>query len=84
MLTRDDKKPNDKIKIESAGGNAKEAMEAIPGRLWEIACKLHGIGELIKFQGGEPALNQSEVNYGIGTLVTRIAEEVEEIKSLLT
>lgn len=74
-----DIKQNDEIEKESAHGDADQAMEAIPGRLWEIACKLYGIGELIKFQGGEPALNQSEVNYGIGTLVTRIAEEVEEI-----
>ncbi|MCX6123192.1 MAG: hypothetical protein NTV34_00340, partial [Proteobacteria bacterium] len=67
MMTEDEKQ-NDKIEVEPADGDAGEAMESILGRIWESARKLHGIGELIKFLGSEPSLNQSEVNYGVGTI----------------
>ncbi len=49
-------------------------------RLWEIACMLRGIGELIKFRGGEPGLNEEDVNFGIGQIITDIAEELNELE----
>ena len=48
-----------------------------------IGAKIFGIGELIKFRGGEPSLNEESVNYGIGEILTDLAEELEEIKRQL-
>lgn len=47
--------------------------------LWKIFAKLYGIGELIKFHSGEQALNQDEVNLGIGEIVTDLADELRAI-----
>ena len=52
-------------------------------RIWEIACKLRGIGELIKFRGGEPGLNEEDVNYGIGEIITNIADELSSLEKVL-
>ncbi len=41
-----------------------------------IAAKILAIGELIKFRGGEPLLEDEIVNYGIGEILTDIAKEL--------
>lgn len=41
-----------------------------------IATRIYAIGELIKFRGGEPALDEERVNYGIGELLTDLAQEL--------
>lgn len=55
----------------------------LPGELWTVSCKLHGIGELIKFHNGEPALNQDQVNLGIGEIITDLAEQIDNVREEL-
>ena len=55
----------------------------IPAKLWKIGSKLLGVGELIKFQNGEPALNQDEANFGVGEIITDLAEELRDIRDEL-
>lgn len=53
----------------------------IPGVLWAISCKLHGIGDLIQGYESEPPLNRSEVNYGIGQIIIDLATELETVRN---
>jgi len=55
----------------------------LPGKIWKIGCKLVGVGELIKFSNGEPALNQDEANLGVGEILTDLAEELRDIRDEL-
>ena len=52
----------------------------LPGQLWSIAAKLHGLSELIKYQDREPALNEGEVNYGIGAIVGEAACQLDKLR----
>jgi hypothetical protein len=38
-----------------------------------IAAKIYALGELIKFRGGEPSLDEERVNFGIGEILTALA-----------
>ena len=38
-----------------------------------IAAKIYALGELIKFRGGEPSLDEERVNFGIGEILTDLA-----------
>ena len=51
-------------------------MENDVKNLETIAAKIFAIGELIKFRGGEPSLDEQKVNYGIGEILTDLAEEL--------
>jgi hypothetical protein len=55
----------------------------IPAQLWTIMTKLYGVGELIRSSRGEAALNQDEVNYGIGEIITDLADELREIRDVI-
>jgi hypothetical protein len=48
-----------------------------------VGCKVRGIGELVKHHSGEPAFAQEDVNYGLGTILTELADELEEIRGLI-
>ncbi len=53
------------------------------GSLWLISCKLRALGELIKAQNGEPAFEQPDVNYGLGTILIEAADEIDGIRDKL-
>ena len=55
---------------------AKSFDESPYNKLWVISAKLYGICELIKFRGGEPPLNEEDVNFGIGEILTDLAGEL--------
>jgi hypothetical protein len=44
--------------------------------LYTISAKLLAIGELIKFRGGEPSLEDELVNYGVGEILTDLAGDL--------
>jgi hypothetical protein len=44
---------------------------------------MYGMAELIKFHNGEPALNQEDVNYVIGEIITSLARELIEFWRVL-
>ena len=48
--------------------------------LYTISAKLFAIGELIKFRGGEPSLDEERVNYGIGEIFTSLVNKLDIIK----
>ena len=54
--------------------NRKEIQEPQSADLYTLSAKIFALGELIKFRGGEPSLDEETVNYGIGMLLTDIAE----------
>ncbi len=43
---------------------------------YTISAKIFALGELIKFRGGEASLDEEKVNFGIGELLTDLAEEL--------
>ena len=49
--------------------------------LGTISAKLHGIGDLIRWHKSEPALNQDEINFGIGEIITDLAEQISVIRN---
>jgi hypothetical protein len=53
-----------------------EATQNTNGDLMTISAKIYAIGELIKFRGGEPALDEERVNYGIGEILTDLASDL--------
>ena len=48
----------------------------LKANLMKISAKIYAIGELIKFRGGEPALDEERVNYGIGEILTDLAADL--------
>lgn len=53
-------------------------------QIWAITCKLHGMGELIKFYSGDSSPpNQTECSFGIGEIITNLANELDEIREVL-
>lgn len=46
-----------------------------------ISAKLHGIGDLIRWHKSEPALNQDEINFGIGEIITDLAGQISVIRN---
>jgi len=57
----------------------KRTSDIDAGKLWDIATRILAIGELIKFRGGEAPLDEEEVNYGIGELLTGLARELMQV-----
>ncbi len=45
-------------------------------RIETIAAKIFAIGELIKFRGGEPSLEEERVHYGLGEILTDLAKDL--------
>ena len=43
------------------------------GHLWSVAARIYALGELIKFRGGEASLDEERVNFGIGEILTDLA-----------
>lgn len=43
------------------------------------SAKLFAIGELIKFRSGEPSLDEVRFNWGLGELLTDLANEISSI-----
>jgi hypothetical protein len=48
--------------------------------LWLMSCKVRALGELMKYQNGEPSISQQDVNYGIGNILTEIADEMDNFR----
>lgn len=48
--------------------------------IWEMECKVRALGELIKFQSREPSLEEEEVNFGIGLILTDFADGLREMR----
>ncbi len=46
--------------------------------LFNLSAKLFAIGELIKFRGGEPSHDEERVNFGIGEILTDLADDLYE------
>ncbi len=46
------------------------------GHLWSVAARIYALGESIKFRGGEPSLEEDRVNFGIGEILTELANEL--------
>jgi hypothetical protein len=44
--------------------------------LYTISAKLLAIGELIKFRAGEASLEEDRVNYGLGEMLTDLANAI--------
>lgn len=44
--------------------------------LYTLSAKLFAIGELIKFRSGEPSLEEERANYGLGEILTDLADEL--------
>ena len=40
--------------------------------------KLFAIGELVKFRGGEPSLDEGRVKHGLGDILTDLAEDLRK------
>ena len=59
-------------------------MEAsqVKNNIQTIAAKIFAMGELIKFRGGEPSLDEEKVNYGIGEILTDVADELIVLMNL--
>ena len=53
-----------------------EDMQNANGDLMTISAKIYAIGELIKFRGGEPALDEERVNFGLGKILTDLASDL--------
>jgi hypothetical protein len=49
------------------------------GQFWTIVCKLRGVSEFIKHRGGEPSLDEGAVNFGIGEVLTDLADQLDEL-----
>jgi hypothetical protein len=47
--------------------------------LYVVSAKLLAIGELIKFGGGEPSLEEERVNFGLGEILTDLAKDLGNI-----
>ena len=54
----------------------------VKNNIQTIAAKIFAMGELIKFRGGEPSLDEEKVNYGIGEILTDVADELIVLMNL--
>lgn len=56
--------------------NKIPALQPQTTDLYTLSAKLLAIGELIKFRGGEPSLEEERVNYGLGEILADLAGEL--------
>ncbi len=61
---------------------SKECESNHTESLRTIQAKLLAIGELIKFRGGEPSLEDEMVNYGLGMILTDLANDLQDCNLL--
>lgn len=64
--------------------NQDEHEESISDSISNISAKLYALGELIKFRDASAiSIDEDEVNYGIGEILTDLAQELEDIRRAL-
>jgi hypothetical protein len=61
------------------GGNDADCA-SIRDQLWPLSCKIRALGELIRHRGGEPSLEEDEVNYGIAEILADAANEIDALR----
>ena len=59
--------------------NKNDTEQSQSTDLYTVSAKLLAMGELIKFRGGEPSLEEERVNYGLGEILTDLAIELSDI-----
>lgn len=61
---------------------AVDSKDSVPGVLWGVSSKLHGISELFKNQGSEALLSDNGA-YGVGAVLGDLAVEIEKARDVL-
>lgn len=56
--------------------NKNDTQQLRTTDLYTLSAKLFAIGELIKFRGGEQSLDEERVNYGLGEILTDLANAI--------
>jgi hypothetical protein len=66
----------DTVMTDSKHDDKSDNLQLQTTDLYTISAKLFAIGELIKFRGGEPSLDEGRVNFGIGEILTDLSAEI--------
>jgi hypothetical protein len=58
--------------------NRNDTQQPRTTDLHTLSAKLFAIGELIKFRGGEQSLDEERVHYGLGEMLTDLANDLRK------